>query len=445
MRMVIAGQTYPPESNGQAVFTARLAEGLVRLGHEVLVIVPSGQLRSACVDRGGVHVGRVAAISLSPWYPSVHITPLPVMEVNRLFDGFRPDIVHIQDHYPLSRSVLRAARKRDLPVMGTNHFLPENLFCNLPPPIRAQGWTEGRIERLLWRTMLSVFNQLDWVTTPTATAADILRRQNIQPPVYPVSCGVDLTRFYPNPNVNRAEMRRRYGLDLESTLLLYVGRVDHEKRLDVLLHALCRLGRDDVQLAIAGKGLHLGALRAMAHDLALGDRVVFLGYVPDETLPALLNSVDIFTMPSEAELQSIATLEAMATGRPVLAADACALPELVRNGVNGYLFRPGDAEDAARRIAQLVEERERWAAMGAASAAQVAPHSLENTLQCYDTLYRSLLVQRRVSALTGERTRRAGLPRLRRRNGQPNRPDALPSAPSTARGRKRRRWIDSSS
>ena len=207
---------------------------------------------------------------------------------------------------------------------------------------------------------------------------------------------------------------RRYELDTERTLFLYVGRVDHEKRLDVLLHALYQLERDDVQLAIAGKGVLLKTLQALARTLALGDRAVFLGYVPGEDLPALLNSTDIFAMPGEAELQSIATLEAMATGRPVLAANACALPELVENGINGYLFRPGDAQDAARRMAQLINEHERWTAMGAASLAQVIPHSLENTLRRYDDLYHSLLAEQPVrihasNPILSERARRPGL------------------------------------
>jgi len=379
------------------VFTARLAAGLARLGHEVTVITPSEHMRSGRAEHRGVHIVSVAAFSLSPWYPSVHITLFPMVEVNRLFDRFRPDIVHIQDHYMVSRSALHAARKRDLTVIGTNHFLPENLLSNLPLLRGARGQTRQWAEHLLWSTMLSVYNQLDLVTTPTATAADILMQQKIHSRVRPVSCGVDLIRFYPNPDTDRDGVRRSYGLDPCRTLLLFVGRVDHEKRVDVLLHALSRLERHDVQLAVAGEGLNLKALEALAAHLALGDRVRFLGFVPDHELPALLNSADIFAMPSEAELQSIATLEACATGRPVLAANARALPELVTDGLNGYLFHPGDPEDAARRIRQLVLERDRWAAMGTASVARASMHSLDNTVRSYESLYHSLLVEREAS------------------------------------------------
>ena len=167
--------------------------------------------------------------------------------------------------------------------------------------------------------------------------------------------------------------------------------MDAEKRLDVLLRALSELGREDVQLAIAGQGEALGELKRLASQLGQTDRVHFLGFVADEELPALLNSVDLFAMPSEAELLSIATLEAMAAGRPVLAARAQALPELVEPGRNGYLFRPGDPGDAARFMAELVDHPQRWAAMGQASQERAWQHSLENTVTRYEGLYQQLL------------------------------------------------------
>jgi 1,2-diacylglycerol 3-alpha-glucosyltransferase len=167
--------------------------------------------------------------------------------------------------------------------------------------------------------------------------------------------------------------------------------VDQEKRLDVLLQALHRLDRDDMQLGIAGHGARQKTLHAMARQLNLGQRVVFTDYIPAQDLPALLNSADIFAMPSEAELQSIATLEALACGRPVLAANAKALPELVENGVNGYLFRAGDVEDAARCMARLADQPAGWAAMGAASLEKARLHSHNNSFRRYRELYRSLL------------------------------------------------------
>jgi len=386
MRILIAAQTYRPATNGAAVFALHLAEGLAQAGHQVMVLMPSNRIHSYRELGGAVRVEAIAALPLVPLYPDIYVTVLPRRQVGRLLDGFRPDAVHIQDHYPLSRAVLAASLAHGLPVVGTNNFVPENMVPQVPllPGSRAL------LERLLWRTVLGVFNRVHVVTAATGTSANILRQHGLRRPLLTISCGVDLERFRPDLGVNRPAMRLRYGLDPQRVVFLYVGRLDPDKRLDVLLRATARLGRTDLQLAIAGRGRQLKALQALADRLALGARVVFTGYVPAEDLPALLNSVDVFAMPSEAELQCLAALEAMATARPVLAADARALPELVQNGVNGYLFRAGDAGDAARCMAQLLAEREQWAAMGLASLAIVRPHSLHKTVSRYEALYRDL-------------------------------------------------------
>ena len=383
MRIIIAGQTYYPGNNGQAVFTIRLAEGLAKMGHSVAMVVPAEELRTRRTVKNGVLVLSIAALHLKNLHDNAYFSPAPMGAIKKLFKTFNPDIVHLQDHYPLSRVVHQVAKKHRVPVMGTNHFLPENVMPYLPIPQKLHGVATW----LLWYSVLSLYNKLDYVTTPTATAANIIRGQSLRAPVKPVSCGVDIRRFQPDAAVNRAEMRRKYGLSPEKTVLFYVGRIDAEKRLDVMIRALKTLGRTDVQFAIAGKGEHRPALETLTAELGLTEQVVFLGFVPDDDLPALINSIDIFAMPSEAELQSIATLEAMASGKPVIAANARALPELVETGVNGYLFRAGDISDAADGLQTLLNHRADWAKLGAVSREKAEPHGLENTLRRYESLY----------------------------------------------------------
>jgi 1,2-diacylglycerol 3-alpha-glucosyltransferase len=387
LRIVIATQTYDPHINGQAAFAKHLAEGLAAVGHEVMVFAPSHRVRAYCRVENRVQVQSVTALPVLFIAHNVYVNVVPGLVVRRALDEFQPQIVHVQDHYPLSRIAIRAAVDRKITVVATNHFLPDNMvdeiaLLRLFPEVASP---------VLWRTVLDAFNQASMVTTPTETAAEILRQQDLKVPVRAISNGVDLNRFRPDPEVDRAEMRRRYGLDPRSVVFLFVGRIDHEKRLDVLIHALQRLNRGDIQLAIAGRGAQREELEEMAGKLLADGRVVFTGFVPDEDLVGLLNSADVFAMPSDAELQSIATLEALGTGRPVLAANARALPELVQPGVNGYLFEHGDPEDAARCIATLVERRDDWPAMSKASLKIVAPHALRNTIRHYEELYWSVL------------------------------------------------------
>ena len=383
MRIIIAGQTYYPAFNGQSIFTRNLAEGLAQRGHQVLVAVPFTPSRDPRSAGSKVQIKGIKSIPLAFLHPDATY-PLSVgREVRQVIKEFQPEIIHIHDHYPISRAMVSMARANDIKVVGTNHFMPENLTPYLPLP----GSFKIGVHWILWQWMLTLYNQLDLVTAPSRTAAAILRLQGLKPRVYSISCGVDTARFHPDRSLDRESWRSRYGFDENRTLFLFVGRVDGEKRLDVIIRAFHKLGRKDIQLGIIGRGAAQGKFQALVRELGMQEVVHFTGFVPGEDLPSLINSADIFAMPSEAELLSIATIEAMACGLPILAARAQALPELVTNGENGYLFRAGDIDDAMRSIALLADRPERFPSMGEVSLKKVQVHGLERTLQSYEKLY----------------------------------------------------------
>jgi glycosyltransferase involved in cell wall biosynthesis len=380
MKVLIAGQTFYRKDNGQAVFTINLAEGLACAGHHVLVLVPSENGRAGCTQNGKLTIQTTASLPLGY---RINATFFIDKLVRRTVARFAPDVVHIQDHYFLSRSVVRAARRYGVKTVGTNHFLPENLTDN----IRLPTALNALVNRWLWRMMLDLYNRLDAVTAPTQTAVNILKAQQLAPPVAAASCGIDPARFRPRPKIDRIAIRRKYGVALDRTVLLYVGRIDREKCLDLMVRAMAQLDRHDVQFVIAGKGKYCRELEQLCQRQRLGDRVVFCGFVPEADLPLLHNSVDAFVMPGHAELQSIATLEAMSSGLPILAANARALPELVEPGVNGYLFAPHDVEDVVRQLTALLSNREQWAMMGLASQEKAKVHAHWRTVERYADWY----------------------------------------------------------
>lgn len=400
MRVLFSGQAYYRKDNGQAVFMIRLAEGLVRAGHEVMALAPSMRGVAQREVVRGVIVQTVPALHLGH---NLNVTAFSDGWVEETIGGFAPDIIHIQDHMFLNRTVLRIARQRRIPIVGTNHFLPANWSNNLYIPRSVQGV----VHKAMWKDMLQVYNQLDAATTPTETAVAILRKQAIHIPVKAISCGVDQAEFYPQPDFDRGVIRRHFHLALDRPVLLYVGRVDREKGLDYLVEAAALLPDLSFQIAIAGKGMYRDILIEMVHELGIADRVAFPGYIDSEDLPLLINSVDAFVMPSSAELQSIATLEAMSCAKPILAANARALPELVQHGVNGYLFNPQNTESLAEAIGWFLSRPEQWPAMGQASLQRARPHQLDFTIKRYVEWYES--VRERVLATKARRASREGV------------------------------------
>jgi glycosyltransferase involved in cell wall biosynthesis len=282
-----------------------------------------------------------------------------------------------------------AARRRGIKVVGTNHFIPDNLAPYVPLVSRIKPFYNW----VLWHWMREVYDRLDTVAAPSQIATEILKNVGLKPPVCAISCGVNLSLFRPNPSVNRVAWRMKYGIDPSKKIFFFVGRVDREKHLEVGIRAVHFLGREDIQFVIAGNGAAKTNLMTLVHNLDLEKKVVFTGFIPNTDLPSVLNSIDVFIMPSEAELLSIASLQAMACARPMLAADAVALPELVTTNDNGLLFRPRDADDAACCMAILADHPERWKAMGNASLVRVQTHSIENVIDRYEHLYHAVLSQ----------------------------------------------------
>ena len=364
-----------------------LAEGLGQKGHQVRVLFPSHLQRAFLDMHNGVERQGVRALNMGAAHVGVYYPIFPHAGIDQMFKEFKPEVVHIHDHYPMSVIIMNRARQRGIKVLGTNHFLPENLAPYFPLYRIAPRFSVWA----MWTWMKVTFNQLDMVTAPSQTAADILRSVNLRPPVIPISCGVDLDIFNTRFSNERDQIRQQYGLPLDKPALAFVGRVDGEKKLDVILKAIKLSGCDDLHMLLVGKGAALDEIKKMVHDLGLIDRIHFPGFIPSEELPRVLNAVDIFTMPSEAELLSIATLEAMGCGLPILAARSKALPELVDHGVNGFLFEPGSVEDAAKYIKELVIHPEKRPAMGQASLKKVQHHSIQNTINLYEKAYLDLI------------------------------------------------------
>ncbi|MGC8668149.1 MAG: glycosyltransferase [Chthonomonadales bacterium] len=394
MRIAIASQNFVQANNGQAVFARNLAKRLADGGHEVLCLTPSDRGEPYRVEEGQLQIAAITSVALKPFYPDVRVSFWADRAVSKLLDEFHPDVVHIQDHFPLCRAVVRKARARSIPLLGTNHFLPENLVPYIPILGRIPA-TRRLVERILWRQVRVVFSAMDAVAAPSRTAACILEREAGIPSVVAISCGVDVEAWQADPSLEPSAARAVFGLPEEGVGVLYLGRVDREKRVDVLVRAVADLGCSEVWLAVAGTGSELAALKRLARRTDGSARVYFLGFIAEPALPVLLRAADVFAMPSEAELLSIATLEAMAAGLPVLAANARALPELVEHGVNGYLFRPGDASDAAHWLRALACDGALRRRMGEAGRQRATAHALPQTVAAYEKMYQDVLARRR--------------------------------------------------
>jgi glycosyltransferase involved in cell wall biosynthesis len=295
----------------------------------------------------------------------------------------KPDIVHINNPSRVGILGLRAAKKYKIPAVITNHLIPDivietNKFITVFSPI-------------LWRALRYFNKNGSAVTAPSRLVRKRLWEKIGIKNIKVISCGVDTKRFRPG---DKEVAKKNFHLP-PIPLILYVGRFSREKGLDLLVKAAPRVcGAIDVRFVLAGfDGGVLPALKSKIKDLDLEERFIFIDWLPhdSEGLTKIYQAADLFVIPSVFETQSIVTLEAMASGLPIVASRSGALPDLVKNNVNGFLVKKGNAEDLALKIIKIMRDPELREKMGEQSRKLALAHDMENTIAGFEKIYRSLL------------------------------------------------------
>ncbi|HEY6287607.1 MAG TPA: glycosyltransferase [Ktedonobacteraceae bacterium] len=382
MRIMIVTDQYPPMVGGVPTVTQGLAVDFANRGDQVWVVAPSYGQRDVHRLEQKVHVYRFSSFEW-PTYEDLRIPFLPILPFRRLLKKIDPDIIHIHSPIVLGNIAQIVAGSLRKPVIVTNHYLPINISRSLSSdPLFGKTFMT-----VSYSYLVHFCNRCEYVTAPTMTALNLLYEHGLRAPAQAISNGVDLKKFSPGDRDKR--LRQHFNLPQDRPLILSVNRLSQEKRIDVLVDAVAKMTRD-AHIAIASTGPAEASLRARVEELNLTDRVSFLGFIHDKDLAPLYRLADVFVIPSEAELQSLATMEAMACGLPVVAADAYALPELVHHEINGFLFQRGNCEEMAHYLDALVMDKELRRQMRSKSLEIIAKHDRAQILDQWEALYRRL-------------------------------------------------------
>ncbi|MBX3099996.1 MAG: glycosyltransferase [Salinibacterium sp.] len=397
LRVLIGADTFWPEINGAATFIARLGAGLAARGHDVHIAAPSytNKKLGAQVEEHEGQLMTVHRIYSWRWYPHPWLRfalPWRIRQNSaKILDLVKPDVAHFQSHIIIGRGITIEGLKRGVRLIGTNHFMPENLleYTLIIPPF-LEKWAV----KLAWAAADRSFRRAERVTTPTQKAADYLEANTSVDHVLAISCGIDAHNYTPN-------LKPR-----TDNLIVFLGRMVEEKQIDKLVRAFAKLDPSlEAKLEIVGGGDQESKLKALAASLGVAANVKFTGYVDEAYLRNALTRATVFAMPSIAELQSISTMEAMASGLPVVAANAMALPHLVHDGENGFLFEPGNVDEFADRLTRILTMPEKeLLKFKKASLRLIEAHDIQRTLDTFESLYRGEPVEGVVADAARERS-----------------------------------------
>ncbi|MEX0748544.1 MAG: glycosyltransferase [Candidatus Saccharimonadales bacterium] len=388
MKILLVSESYWPNYDGGALFERRLVQDLNRRGLSTSVWAPGSKLSSYTEQDGDYTIYREKSLTFFA-NRGYRVSYWPFWHGREIIKQTQPDVIHIHMASFIGWSALFWARRYKIPVVATNHFMPENAYLNLT----LLKLFKESFSRLCWRYLVWFHNKADFVTSPTPTAVALLQRHGLDQAAQAVTNGVDAETF--RSGIDTAKVVKEFSLPQDRPLLLYLGRVDGEKRLDVLIEAMAHIIKQTpAHLVIAGRGKAADSLQRQTAELGLSEDITFTGFVAEADKAALYNAADSFIITSPAELQSIVTLEAMACGLPVIAADIAALRELARPGENGILLADLEPRVIASQVIDLLGNPQRLKSYGAASRQIVErEHSHEIMLNAYVAIYQKLVIQ----------------------------------------------------
>lgn len=415
MRIAIASDTYTPMTNGVAVFTANLAHGLARMGHDVILFIPStsGKKHTKIVENGKLKEVYLTSKRF-PFYPDqIHEVPeekkmlgvkiprvaykngmwmatKPYSEIKRALGSFKPEVIHSQQAGTIGLAAAHYARKNHVPFVSTGHSYPDNYTgqFKLLRPFKKPA------DAVVKAYLTSYMKNGEFATMPTEMAIHDLVPQKswrFKVKVRALSNGIDLSEYHPAQP--KASICKKYDIDPEKPRVVYVGRVDPEKSINIIIDAYAKIMKDcpKSEMIIVGDGIARTALEEEVKERGLDDRIRFLGKImPPETVE-IYRTGTLFATASETETQGIVLIEAAAVGLPLIAVDAGAVKELCQDKKNGILCRPGDVNGIARAMKKILGSKVLQKKYSAGSVEISKHHDLNYTLEQFIEIYKKAI------------------------------------------------------
>jgi 1,2-diacylglycerol 3-alpha-glucosyltransferase len=384
MKILFTTESYYPIIDGGAIAQHRIVHELIKKGHDVRVIAPAFSFKNTVEDENGSTIYRPRAFVL-PFYMNnkYHFAPFPLLNVKKIIEEFKPDVINVCSPYPISICAMIVAKKKHIPLVGSIHILPENVLAPFfSSPLYAT------MVKYTWSYLVYFYNRVDWATVPTQTGATMYQQKGLKTSVSPISNGVNTEMFKPT---NKGEyLRKRFNLP-EKPLILYTGRINQEKNVDVLVKAIPFVLKNvDAHFLFCGSGGLKPEMMKLTQELGVDSHTTFIDFLDWSDYPNIFTLADVFVMPAESELQSIVTLEAIATGVPPVVVNKGAVPELA-SAENGLIFEPQDSSQLACNIVSILSDEKLRNTMKANSLRLSEQHSMNAVGIQYEQVYEKVL------------------------------------------------------
>src|SRR3989344_1178957 len=373
MKIAVFTDTFVPQVNGVVTSILNSTTNLAKRGNKIMIFSP--KIGKRLNLHKNIEIVELKSFNLLKRYKEMEVRIPTFLNVLKKVKRFNPDIIHINTPLGIGDEGFLCAKVLKKPIVGTYHTLLPDFLRH----INLAGLEKREFMRYItWKYSNFIYNGCNIVTVPSKMIKKKLRKNGLKARIGVVSNGVDLNKFY-------KKKVKKNGITI-----LHIGRISYEKNVDVVLQAMKLIsGYKKVKFMIVGGGPDLERLKNYSRKINLN--VKFTGNVENERLVDYYNKADIFVTASTIETEGIVLLEAMACGLPIVGVDKLAIPEVVRDGENGFIAKVNNPEDIARCLTKLVKNPDLIKRLSNNSLKIVKKYSLENSINKLERIYNSLL------------------------------------------------------
>lgn len=338
-------ETWLPTRDGVVTSLLLFKKQLEKRGHNIYIFAPGKENRRE---------NNIIYYEMKTWkkyadykfFPTTNTLFTAFKRTRKIINEIGANIIH--SHSPGFIGINAITASKYAPLAFTFHtFIDESVYF----AFKNENLQEIA-KKAIRKWLKFYFSKCSCVIAPSQYVASRLKDLTDKE-IKILPTGIEIERFIKG---NGKRIKEKFG---NKKIILHVGRIVKEKNVHLLIEsAPYILKKVDAIFIIVGKGPAKNELEELVRKKELENHFIFTGFVKDEELPDYYKAGDVFAFPSTYETQGIVALEAMASGMPVVAAKAKAIPEFVKDEENGYLFKPNDAKELAEKILMAIENKE---------------------------------------------------------------------------------------
>ena len=361
MKIAFFTETYLPNIDGVAIILSNIKKILERKNHKILIFCP--ELEKKHKEK---NVFYFPSIPFKP-YPAYRLA-VPI-RIGRILEKEKVDIIHSHGMGPMGLAAIYYSRVLNVPLIGTLHTNIQEATHYL---FKSEGLKKFSKE-IAWNYLKFYFNSCDLVTVPSNTIKNECEKHGIKNViVHPYGINLKIFKKYgkkqekKEKKEQRKKKKRMEEKEKREIKILYVGRIVKEKNLDVVIKAAREIEKEiknkfnkKTKFIIVGDGPAREYYENLSKKYGVDDIFRFIGFVKHEDTVKYYCDCDLFVFPSKFETLGLVAVEAMACGLPVVGARYLAIPDVVKDDYNGYLFDPDDPHDCCKKIILALKNKKK--------------------------------------------------------------------------------------